>query len=132
MHLEHAAEQARGDGQRLELTGQPEPRWWFTSTDADLQAAVAGALRREDLRRSLVLEPTVFGEAPTTDGAALYLAGVPIVQYLTAPMYLFDSADTVDKIHVPSLEPVTRAVIQIIESVRGRTAAELRGPVTEP
>jgi hypothetical protein len=74
----------------------------------------------------------VFGEAPTTDGAALYLAGVPIVQYLTAPMYLFDSADTVDKIHVPSLEPVTRAVIQIIESVRGRTAAELRGSVTEP
>ena len=132
VHLEHAAEQARGDGQRLELTGQPEPRWWFTSTDADLQAAVAGALRREDLRRSLVLEPTVFGEAPTTDGAALYLAGVPIVQYLTAPMYLFDSADTVDKIHVPSLEPVTRAVIQIIESVRGRTAAELRGSVTEP
>jgi hypothetical protein len=51
---------------------------------------------------------------------------VPIVHFLTAPVYLFDSADTVDKIHVPSLEPVTRAVIRIIESVRGRRAADLR------
>jgi hypothetical protein len=129
VHLEHAAVQATGDGDRLEPTGQPEPRWWFTSTEPGLQAAVADALRREDLRRSLVLKPTVFGESPTTDGSAFYLAGVPIVHFLTAPMYLFDSADTLDKIHVPSLAPVTRAVIQIVESVRGRTAAQLRGSV---
>jgi Peptidase family M28 len=127
VHLEHAAAEVRGDGERLTLTGQPEPRWWFTSTEPGLQAAVADALRREDLRRSFVLPPTIFGAAPTTDGSAFYLAGVPIVHFLTAPMYLFDSADTIDKIHVPSLEPVSRAVVRIVESVRGRTAAELRG-----
>jgi peptidase M28-like protein len=126
VHLEHAAAEVRGDGERLELTGEPEPRWWFTSTDPGLEAAVADALRTEDLRRSFVLKPTVFGAAPTTDGSAFYLAGVPIVHFLTAPMYLFDAADTIDKIHVPSLEPVTRAAIRIIESVRGRTAAGLR------
>jgi hypothetical protein len=48
------------------------------------------------------------------------------VHFLTAPMYLFDSADTVDKVHEPSLEPLTRAAIRVIESVRGRTAAEIR------
>jgi hypothetical protein len=127
VHLEHAAAEVRGDGERLELTGQPEPRWWFTSTEPGLQAAVSAALRDEDVRRSLVLPPTVFGAAPTTDGSAFYLAGVPIVHFLAAPMYLFDSADRTDKVHVPSLEPVTRAAIRIIESVRGRTAAELRG-----
>jgi Peptidase family M28 len=126
LHLEHAAAEVRGDGERLALTGRPEPRWWFTSTEPGLEAAVADALRHEDLRRSLVLRPTVFGAAPTTDGSAFYLAGVPIVHFLTAPMYLFDAADTIDKIHVPSLEPVTRAAIRIIESLRGRTAAELR------
>lgn len=126
VHLEHAAAEVRGDGERLELTGQPEPRWWFTSPAPALQAAVADALRSEQLSRSFVLPPTVFGDSPTTDGSALYLAGVPIVQFLTAPMYLFDAEDTIDKIHVPSLEPVTRAVIRIIESVRGRSAAELR------
>jgi hypothetical protein len=126
VHLEHAAAEVRGDGARLARTGQPEPRWWFTSPEPGLQAAVCGALRDEDLRRSLVLPPTVFGDAPTTDGSAFYLAGVPIVHFLTAPMYLFDSADTLDKVHVPSLVPVTRAAISIIGSVRGRTAAELR------
>jgi hypothetical protein len=126
VHLEHAAAEVEGDGERLEHTGQPEPRWWFTSTEPGLQAAVADALRDENVRRSFVLPPTVFGDAPTTDGSAFYLAGVPIVHFLTAPMYLFDSADRIDKVHVPSLEPVTRAAIRIIESVRGRTAAELR------
>jgi hypothetical protein len=129
VHLEHAAAEVRGDGQRLELTGRPEPRWWFTSTEPALEAAVSDAVRAEDLRRSLVLKPTVFGEAPTTDGSAFYLAGVPIVQFLTAPMYLFDSADTIDKIHIPSLEPVTRAVIRIINSLHNRTAADLRATV---
>ena len=127
VHLEHAAAEVRGDGERLHLTGQPEPRWWFTSTEPGLQASVASALCSEDLRRSFVLPPTVFGPAPPTDGSAFYLAGVPVVHFLTAPMYLFDPADTIDKIHVPSLEPVTRAAIRIIESVAGRTAAELRG-----
>jgi Peptidase family M28 len=126
LHLEHAAAEVRGDGGRLALTGQPEPRWWFTSTEPALEEAVADALRQEDLRRSLVLRPTVFGPAPTTDGSAFYLAGVPIVHFLTAPMYLFDAADTIDKIHVPSLEPVTRAAIRIVESLRGRTAVQLR------
>jgi hypothetical protein len=28
--------------------------------------------------------------------------GEPIVHFLTAPMYLFDSADTIDKVHVGS------------------------------
>jgi hypothetical protein len=129
VHLEHAAGEVRGDGTRLELTGEPEPRWWFTSQDAQLEAAVADALQTEDLRRSFVLPPTIFGEAPTTDGAAFHLAGVPIVHFLTAPMYLFDSQDTVDKVHVPSLEPVMRAVIRIVDSMAGRTAAGLRGGI---
>jgi hypothetical protein len=129
VHLEHAAAEVRGDGERLELTGQPEVRWWFTSTEPGLEAAVATAISAHDLRRSLVLKPTVFGDAPTTDGSAFYLAGVPIVNFLTAPMYLFDSADTIDKVHVPSLEPVTRATIQIIESVRDRTAADVRAGI---
>jgi hypothetical protein len=129
VHLEHAAAEVRGDGERLKLTGQPEPRWWFTSPEPRLQAAVADALCSEQLSRSFVLPPTVFGDAPTTDGSALYLAGVPIVQFLTAPMYLFDAEDTIDKIHVPSLEPLTRAVIRIIESVRGRSAAHLRAAI---
>ena len=73
-----------------------------------------------------MLRPDVFGPRPTTDGSEFYVAGVPIVNYLTAPFYLFDSMDTMDKIHRPSLAPVTRAAILIVESTAGISAAAMR------
>ena len=127
VHLEHTANEVRGDGRGgLVATGEPEVRWWFTTQEAGLEAAVQAALEAEDLRRSLVLPPEVFGPHPTTDGGFFHLAGVPLVNFLTAPMYLFDSADTLDKVHVDSLEPVGRAAVRIVESTRGRAAADLR------
>lgn len=129
VHLEHAANECRGEGGRLVPTGEPEVRWWFTSQEPRLEQAVADALVAEDLRRSLVLRPETFFDIPPTDGGPLHTAGVPLVNYLTAPMYLFDSCDTLDKIHRPSLLAVTRAVIRIIASTEGRTAAEMRAGV---
>ncbi|HET9542308.1 MAG TPA: M28 family peptidase, partial [Acidimicrobiales bacterium] len=127
IHLEHTASEVRGDGHGgLEPTGEPEVRWWFTTQEPELEASVQSALEAEDLRRSLVLRPDIFGPYPTTDGGFFHGEGVPLVNFLTAPMYLFDSADTIDKIHVDSLEPVGRAVVRIVESLRGRTAANLR------
>jgi hypothetical protein len=126
VHLEHAANEfAEVDG-RLQPTGLPEARWWFTSRIPQLQASVQSAIEAEELGRSLLMPPTAFGPRPTTDGSEFYVAGVPIVNYLTAPFYLFDSCDTMDKIHRPSLVPVTRAVIRIIESTAGVSAAEMR------
>jgi len=127
IHLEHTANEVRGDGRGgLEPTGEPEVRWWFTTQEPELEASVQGALEAEDLRRSLVLRPDIFGPHPTTDGGFFHVEGVPLVNFLTAPMYLFDSADTIDKVHVGSLEPVGRATVRIVESLRGRTAADLR------
>lgn len=123
VHLEHAANEVGPD---LVPTGEPEVRWWFTTQEPGLETAVHETLEAEDLRRSLVLRPDVFGPHPTTDGGFFHLAGVPLVNFLTAPMYLFDSADTLDKVHVDSLEPVGRATVRIVESLRGRTAADLR------
>ncbi len=127
IHLEHCANETRGDGRGgLQPTGEPEVRWWFTTQEPGLEAAVQAALEAEDLRRSLVLRPDIFGPHPTTDGGYFHLAGVPLVNFLTAPMYLFDSADTLDKVHADSFEPVGRATVRIVESLRGRSAADLR------
>ena len=123
VHLEHAAiEMVERDG-GLAASGHPEPRWWFTSRLAPVEASVREAIAAEHLERSMILPPDVFGPAPTTDGGPFHLAGVPIVNFLTAPFYLFDAIDTLDKIHRPSLVPVTRAAIRIIESTRGMSAA---------
>ena len=72
------------------------------------------------------MPPDAFGEFPTTDGGFYHTVGVPLVNFLAAPMYLFDAQDTPDKIHEPSLERVTKAAIRIIEWTGGRTAADLR------
>jgi hypothetical protein len=126
LHLEHAANEFSDETGALAPTGRPESRWWFTSLFPRLQDAVRSAIEAEDLRRSMVVPPTMFGPKPTTDGADFYLAGVPLVNYLTAPFYLFDAMDTLDKVHRPSLVPVTCAAIRIIESTSGVSAAAMR------
>jgi hypothetical protein len=126
LHLEHAASEFSDESGVLAPTGLPESRWWFTSLIPRLQDAVRSAIEAEDLRRSMIVPPTMFGPKPTTDGADFYLAGVPLVNYLTAPFYLFDAMDTLDKIHRPSLAPITRAAIRIVESTGGVSAAEMR------
>lgn len=84
------------------------------------------AIHAEDLRRSYIVPPTIFGQRPTTDGADFHLAGVPLVQFLTAPFYLFDALDTLDKVDRTSLLPISRAAIRIIESTANVTAAAMR------
>jgi len=130
LHLEHVARRCIAIDGALQPTDEPEVRWWFTSRIPALQRAVAAALATHDLRRSLVLPPDVFGPMPTTDGAYFHPAGVPLVHFLTAPMYLFDSCDTLDKIHQASLEPLTHAVADIIRTTRGVSAAAMRAAVS--
>lgn len=129
LHLEHAARECKPDGDHLVPTDDPEPRWWFTSRIDALERAVLGALEREGLGRSHIVPPDVFGDMPATDGAFFHPAGVPLVHFLTAPMYLFDSCDTIDKVHEASLEPITRAVASLVEASADWTAAGMRAAV---
>ena len=129
VHLEHAARQCVGEDGRLVPTEDPEVRWWFTSQNPALEATVQAALAAQDLRRSVVYRPDVFFETPPTDGAAFHAAGVPVVHFLTAPMYLFDKRDTIDKIHEASLEPLSRAAIRIIEATQGVSASAMRAGI---
>jgi hypothetical protein len=126
LHLEHAAREFEEREGELVPTGRPETRWFFTSRIPALEAAVWRSLEAEQVERSLILAPDAIGPQPTTDGGFFHPAGVPLVNYLTAPFYLFDAMDRMDKIDVPSLVPVTRAAIRIVESTLGISAAEMR------
>jgi hypothetical protein len=41
-----------------------------------------------------------------SDGSSFFAHGVPLVNYFTAPFYLFDPIDTLDKIDKASLAPL--------------------------
>jgi hypothetical protein len=90
---------------------------------------VADALETEELHRSMILAPDAFGTQPPTDGAFYHLAGVPVMNFLTAPFYLFDEMDTLDKVDRDNLESLSRATIRIVDSTAGVSAAELRADV---
>lgn len=131
IHLEHAARQAVGIDGELVATDEPEPRWWFTSQIPPLEQAVANAICDHDLKRSLMMPPSGFppgSENPPTD-AAFFHPHSPIVSFLTAPVYLFDEADTLDKVHEPSLVPLTGATIDIVNAMAGHSAASLRDEI---
>ncbi len=129
VHLEHAAREFEQQGGDVVPTGQPVPRWFFTSRIPSLESAVAEALETERLGRSMIVAPDAFGDQPPTDGAFYHREGVPVMNFLTAPFYLFDAMDTLDKIDRENLAALTRAAIRIIESTRGVSAAEMRAGV---
>lgn len=133
VHLEHAALEVEADEDGgLVTTDRPTPRWVFTSRLGPLEDAVSEAFTDEALTRSLICAPDAFGDRPPTDGQAYFGAGVPIVNVLAAPWYLFDSIDTIDKIDRASLIPLTRATIRIIDFTSTTTAADLRATSPNP
>lgn len=133
VHLEHAAlECDLAEDGSVTPTDRPVPRWFFTSRIPDLEAQVHDALEAEEVNRSMLLAPDAIGEQPPTDGGFYYNAGVPIVNFLAAPFYLFDKMDTPDKVDQDSLVPLTRATIRIVESTRGTSATEMRAADLHP
>jgi len=126
VHLEHAARELIEKDGNLIPTGEPETRWFYTSQIPKLERAVAKALRAENLDRSLILPPDVFAPNPLTDASSFFAHGVPLVNFETMPFYLFDPRDTLDKVDQAGLLPLTRAMIRIIESTAGVSAAQMR------
>jgi hypothetical protein len=126
VHLEHAAREYAERNAKLVPTDQCVPRWFFTSRVPRLESAVADALEREHLTRSMILAPDALGEHPPTDGGGYHTEGVPIAQFLAAPFYLFDEIDHLDKIDKGNLVPLTRTTARIIQSTSGVSAAAMR------
>jgi len=102
------------------------PRWWFTTENPTIEQIVWDAIVEHHLDRSLVLTPDALAPFPTSDGGLFHLEGVPLVNYLTAPWYLFDPADTLDKVDPASLSKVSRAAFDIVRATAEISANQMR------
>ena len=131
VHLEHAALDTVEENGAL-VPGPCVPRWFFTSRIPELETTVARAIEAADLGRSMLVAPDALGPNPPTDAAHFHELRVPIVQLLTAPWYLFDAADTIDKVDRQGLVPISEATIEIIDSTAGTTAAQMRAALPRP
>ncbi|MBC3986509.1 M28 family peptidase [Streptomyces sp. AC536] len=129
MHLEHVARRADVIDGEVVASDDPEVRWWFATQAPALEHLVLDSLAAEDIKRSWLLSPTALAPNPATDGAYFYYTGVPLVQYICTPIYIFDPRDTPDKVDEPSLVPLSKAAARIIAGTVGCDPDTLRVPL---
>ncbi len=131
--IEHVGKKAViGPGGRLRTLNQSEPRGIFENLNPRLKTQLAGILVDNDLRATALLNATPFLPVGIpTDASFAVLAGLPIVSLIAGPLYMYDEADTLDKVDVSQLRPVARAYQQIIDLME-ETPSDLIGLVPAP
>lgn len=118
--LEHIGKQGviDADGE-LEIQDQHEIRGVFENVGPTLKAQIVQSVVDHDLRRLAVLNGQALCATVgiPTDASFVCLNGVPTVSLIAGPNYLYDIADTLDKVDQSQLVPVTEAFIEIIEAI---------------
>ena len=66
---------------------------------------------------STLLFPTVTPLGIPTDAGPLNREGFPVVSYISGPIYLFDAADTLDRVPRDQLVPLAKLYIDYIENL---------------
>ena len=127
--LEHIAKQGviNSDGQ-LVMNDQPELRAILNNMGAPIKLSMINAIVKHDLRRTFLLSAHALcslGGVPT-DASFVCAAGVPTASLIAGPVYLYDEADTLDKVAKDELVPVTNAFIDIINAL-DKTPSQLIG-----
>lgn len=124
IHIEHIAnEYVEKDG-KIVFTGYPEPRAIFVSDYPLLISFVKNAVIKHDLQRSLIL-PTDNPLGVATDGKPFDEVELPVISLASAPFYIYNPIDTMEKLAVDVFEPMTNAFIDIIQSLDKLSRKEL-------
>ena len=126
--LEHIALEMKIKDGKPVMSGEVEPRAIFASPS--FLELTAKHVRAHDYERTMVLDADKF----TTDqwgistdaGIFNAMGGVPVISLVTAPVYLYDIADTIDKIAVDELQPTAILFKDIIDELDEMPLAALR------
>ncbi|WP_322075637.1 hypothetical protein, partial [Burkholderia cenocepacia] len=117
--IEHIArEMANKDGKQV-MTGQVEPRLFITSPS--LMELASEQIRKHDYRRSLVISTEKFKNdsagLPTDVGPIQLITGFPVISLISAPGYLYDISDTLDKVAEDQLQPTANLVADLLDGL---------------
>ena len=83
-----------------------------------LRATAVESIQRHNLRCVYVLpDKTDLFPNPIGEAAPYAVAGIPVVQLISGPEYLFTSDDTLDKVAGAQLVPTVDTFIDLIEYV---------------
>ena len=93
-----------------------EPRGVFFKENPVAVSLYAGLVSRYGLYRTLLF-PTVTPLGVPTDAGPFSRVGFPVASLISGPVYLFDVADTLERVPHDQLEPIAKMYIDFIENL---------------
>jgi hypothetical protein len=127
--IEHVAKEfLKGPDGKLKATGLVAPRALMVSTEVKgFKDIAVGAMRSFGLERtfaaSISLVSLVTGGGVPADSDDFLKVGVPVIAFVGAPLYLYDDADTLDKVAKQELNRVARAFAHVVQGVSALPSA---------
>ena len=125
--IEHIASEmtVNSDGS-YQLSGEIEPRIIFINGSDKLIQIVKEEFVRHKMDRTIVLPATTLGDELFTDADEFYQEGIPVVNLISGPIYLYDTIDTVDKIAKEALSPTVSTMSDIVMRCMALSDMELK------
>jgi hypothetical protein len=111
--------------------GGAEPRGVFITENPVTVSLYETSVASAGLSRTLVF-PTGTPLGVPTDAQHYGRAGLPVVSLISGPVWLFDDDDTMERVHGPSLEPMSRMYIDFVSRLAATPAFLLRVNITWP
>ncbi len=113
---EHIGLEAKVADSTLVTTKHTEPRGIFVTENRNILEIVKKSVIRNNLER-MVLIPTYTVLGVVSDSFYIHKTGVPVISMISGPIYLYDIADTPDKVAVKELKPTASAFVDMIEGI---------------
>lgn len=127
--IEHVGLAARrGADGGFEVSTASEPRGIFENVNPRLKLDLVRLLRRHGVTATCLLNASLTeftSMGVPTDASFVLTSGVPVISLVSGPLYLYDDADTVDKVDVAQLEPVGRLYADLVDLVDRRPGQRL-------
>ncbi|MBK9071851.1 MAG: M28 family peptidase [Myxococcales bacterium] len=124
---EHVAKEAVEDASgKLVPNGRTEATGCFVPFQRALADRILGHIKANALQRTLLLPPEgPLGDYPPTDGGDWHEAGIPIINFISNPVYLLTADDALPWVDEPRLPRLAQTVLDIVRDVDTLSKAEL-------
>jgi hypothetical protein len=128
LHIEHLAlECVEDDSGALVKTGDIQARGLFVTDRGPLREIAREAVVKNDLVRTIIL-PTDTPLGVPTDATAYAGADLPVISFISPPLYWNSIEDTLDKVAVDQFVPTANAYADIIMNLFATDPDEIRKP----
>ncbi len=126
--IEHIAREAVEDAAgNLVPTGLPEPTGIFVPFNRTVADLTLGAMAEHGVDRVVMLPAEgPFGNYPPTDGGDWYEAGVPVINFISNPVYLLTDDDALKWVDRERLPRVAQAFADLVRKLDAVPFDEIR------